>query len=347
METLAQFLASPTKSSPCPVGRYIGPPPASIPAQMLSPLALLDARTGMSPLPKRWQFLTIATDELTLGLGLVHLGYISQAFLHLSPRTALLTGAETLQLGAPGLNFSLSEHALHGLEASYQNPILGTRLAIRGTGCVLELTGSDRRSGFKIDARIELPQPADTHTLNVLGQDQAPAWIATVKSALLPVSGTLQVGEGKVISLDGGLAGLDCTVGFPPRHTRWHWGYALGRANDSDGTGRPMGFNFARGNNLGGQNENALWWDGKILTLPPVEFTPGSRDRRWMISGPGVALEFTEKTRLSNINQLGVVSSNLVQAYGEFAGTIRAPGTENTLTLASVGGICEDQDVLW
>jgi len=347
MESLTQFLASARKFSLCPVGTDIGSPPASIPAQMLSPFSLLKAGMGISPLPKRWQFLTITTDELTLGLGFVHLGYITQCFLHLSPRTAFLPGAEFLQLGAPGLQFSLSEHALHGLEARYQNPISGTRLAIRGTGCVLELAGSDRHTGLKVDARIELPQPADTHTLNVLGQDQAPAWIATVKSALLPVSGTLQLGDGKVISLDGGLAGLDCTVGFPPRHTRWHWGYALGRASDTKGTKRPMGFNFARGNNLGGQNENALWWDGKILRLPPVEFTPGSRDRPWMISGPGVALEFTEKTRLSNINQLGVVSSNLVQAYGEFAGTIRAPGTDNTLTLASVGGICEDQDVLW
>ena len=345
MDNLIDFLTASPKKPSCPAGVHIGPPPAAIPAQAISPLILLKAGAGMSPLPKRWQFVTITTDDLTLGLGFVHLGYITQCFLHLSPRTGLLPGAEFLQLGAPGLNFSLSEHSLHGLEARYQNPLLGTRFEIRGSGCALELTGQDRRSGLKLDARIELPQPADTRTLNVLGQERAPTWIATVKSALLPVSGTLQMRDGKPISLDSGLAGLDCTVGFPPRHTRWHWGHALGSACDSTGLQRNLGFNFARGNNLGGQNENALWWDGRIFPLPAVEFSTGSRASRWKISGPGIALEFSEKTRLANINRLGVVSSNLVQAYGEFSGTIATRG--ETLALESVAGICEDQDVLW
>jgi hypothetical protein len=342
---LLNFLASEKKTSLPPIGTVIGAPPSSIPAPALSPLVLARQGLMLSPLPKRWQFLTLVADELIWGAGFVHLGYITQFFSHLCLRTERACADQRLELAVPGIQFTLSEHALHGLLARYRNPLTGSAFSMQGNGCDLQVSGRAKPRDFSIDARIQLPQPEDTPTLSILGATRNPTWISSVKSALFPLRGTLKLGA-RSFSLDGGFAGLDCTVGFPPRNTKWFWAYGMGPASDGTRSG-PVAFNLARGNNLGGQNECALWWDGKIFELPPVTFQKGAQGAPWKITGPGMELRFHEFSRLSNFNRLGLVRSDLAQAYGEFEGTITVPDTDKTISLERLAGICEDQDVLW
>jgi hypothetical protein len=77
MEAL-QFLESRKKTLPIPASVTLGSHPLTIEAAPLSPKDLILKRRPLSPFAKRWQFLTVCSPDLVLGVGFVHLGYITQ-----------------------------------------------------------------------------------------------------------------------------------------------------------------------------------------------------------------------------------------------------------------------------
>ena len=345
MEILT-YLESNQKPSLIPTGTLHGSYPLSIPSSPANPLALLQSKTALSPLPKRWQFLTLTTPELVFGAGFVDLGYITQFFSHLSLESGCAD--QRLELALPALQFHLNDRPLPGLRAHYKNPLSQSHFSMREEQGEVLFEGTDPKAGFTIQARFKI-QPLTA--LTVLGEAVPSYWASTVKTACLPLSGSLQLKDGRTLSLDGGFAGLDCTVGFLPRKTQWFWAYALGKASSNYSNG-PIGFNFARGNNLGGMNENALWWRDQLIGLPAVRFEKSRHSKKWRVfseesSDLAVQLEFHERSRLSNINRLGLISSDLVQAYGTFTGTLHLPHSSERIQIENVPGICEDQDVLW
>ena len=144
-------------------------------------------------------------------------------------------------------------------------------------------------------------------------------------------------------SLDGGTAGYDYTHGLLPRHTKWRWAFALGKARP----GEPFGFNVVQG--FVGEAECAAFVSGDDvvpLAEPRFEFDVDAADAPVAHSWATGSISRSSPAALHAQNtNLVVVKSRFVQPVGTFTGTVRVAGA----TCASQGlpGVVEDQDVLW
>jgi hypothetical protein len=163
---------------------------------------------------------------------------------------------------------------------------------------------------------------------------------ATEKRALTKVSGSARI-DGRTIDLSRAVGGWDYTHGLLPRHTKWNWAFALGKAND----GRPIGFNVAQG--FVGEAECAAFIDGDVFPLaePKFGFDLDRPELPWTLRGDGFDLTFeTGAVHAQNTN-LGIIRSRFVQPVGTFSGLIRIDGKD--VLVRNLPGVVEDQDVLW
>ncbi|MGH7296682.1 MAG: DUF2804 family protein, partial [Polyangiaceae bacterium] len=111
------------------------------------------------------------------------------------------------------------------IERARREPYYGVHAEARG----LSLTAS-------LDARAAPP------AIGAVAEVAPGRFDATEKRALLGVRGELRV-EWRTVSLDGALGGYDFTSGMLARHTRWRWGFALGRLEG----GTPFALNLVEG----------------------------------------------------------------------------------------------------
>jgi hypothetical protein len=161
----------------------------------------------------------------------------------------------------------------------------------------------------------------------------------TEKRLLLSVRGRARVGNREVV-LDGGTTGYDYTHGLLPRHTKWRWAFALGKAE-----GQPFGFNVVQG--FVGEAECAAFFGGEVLPIaePRFSFDAAAPVRPWHLTGDGIDLAFEPGAVHAQNTNLVVVKSRFVQPVGQFTGTVRVKGRD--VRVASLPGVVEDQDVLW
>jgi hypothetical protein len=146
---------------------------------------------------------------------------------------------------------------------------------------------------------------------------------------------------GRRFSVDGGLGGYDYTNGAMPRHTRWRWAFAMGRARD----GEPIAFNVVEG--FVGEAECAAFARGRVLPLhePRFEFDVRESSAPWKLRADGMDLVFDVGAVHAQHTNLLFVRSRFLQPVGTFRGTIRVGDRE--VELDGVPGVVEDQDVLW
>ena len=173
----------------------------------------------------------------------------------------------------------------------------------------------------------------------------------TQKVAALLAFGELKTG-GRTFRLDGGVAGLDYSHGFPARHTRWRWAMAAGRLDD----GTPLGLNLVEGFNESDDdvNENALWVGNALFPLPRARFTLNPHDALdfWQVETTGgeVRLRFRPIHVHREERDYRWVKSRLLQPAGHFEGSLSVvgpDGAKHQWTVARWAGVTEDQDVLW
>jgi hypothetical protein len=160
------------------------------------------------------------------------------------------------------------------------------------------------------------------------------SYVWTRKQALVPAQGELIV-AGRRREIDG-VAFIDDSAGYHPRHTAWMWSAGNGVTTD----GRAVAWNLVTGvHDAPRDSERTLWVNGEAQELGPVGFAPG-------LSGvtfeEGGALEFTEwAAREEHMNML-LMRSDYRQPFGTFAGTL--PGG---IELAEGYGVMEEHDVRW
>jgi hypothetical protein len=122
-----------------------------------------------------------------------------------------------------------------------------------------------------------------------------------------------------------------------PRHTRWRWAFATGRARD----GEPLAFNVVQG--FVGEAECALFTQGDVQPLAEPKFS-FDRDRPsdpWSLKGEGIDLRFEVGAVHAQNTNLVVVRSRFLQPVGTFYGTIGGRNVDG------MPGVVEDQDVVW
>ena len=181
----------------------------------------------------------------------------------------------------------------------------------------------------RIDLRLE-ERPA----VEIVSPAGRLRYIWTRKQAHVPVRGSVEV-AGRRRDIDG-VAFIDDSAGYHPRHTAWMWSAGNGRTTD----GRAVAWNLVTGvHDAPHDSERTLWVDGEPRELGPVAFAP---DLTGITFQEGGALDFTEWSAREEKMNLLLMRSDYRQPFGTFAGTL--PGG---LELAEGYGVMEEHDVRW
>ncbi len=287
---------------------------------------------------KRWIYVAIVSDDLFLGVAIVHLGYLANAFAFAFERGGRGLGVDRSSVGPP-FAARVGDVTGEGCTARYRlgGMALDFARAVGSQEYVLDVRVRD----LVVRARIAAaPAPPPIAAIVPIAGGLVNA---TEKRALLTVAGEATV-CGRRHGLDGALAGFDYTQGYLARRTSWRWAFALGRAR----SGERVGLNLVEG--FVGEPECALWVDDALVPLgegrftfdrarPLAPWTLGSADGR-------VDLRFTPGGVHAEQKNLGLLASRFLQPVGVFDGSIAVDGRRR-LELDGVLGVAEDQDVLW
>ena len=315
----------------------------------------LEALLGMQRVPrwrlpfrrKAWVYALVTTPEAIVATAVVDLGYASHAFLTVVDLREKRAVLDFSAVGLPAPAARVNAHPGPGLNARFRAP--GANFAFsraRTTGplrCAVELHPWRTRGTGRVRLELRLSEEG-APPLAVVAAVPGGGINVTRKSGAL-ASGLLSLGK-RTIPLEGGVGGLDVTVGTPARATAWRWAMGAGRLED----GRPVTLNLVEGVNEGpGENENAVWVAGVLHPLGRPRFGFAREDALglWRLESETgeVALRFRPLHLHREERNLGLVKSRFWQLQGFFAGTVRAGKEE--LTLVDFPGVTEVQEVRW
>jgi hypothetical protein len=307
-------------------GSYEGP----LPAVRFPSLGLRDRALRR----KRWVYAALATEEVWIALGVVRTGYAATAFGFAYDLVAKRMLVEATAL-APMLAARVADDphapgALAGL--SWRR----THIAFVWTPGGLGITA--RIGGLALD--VTLADASAPAAVSAIAPLEGGLVNATEKRALLTVAGGGRAGD-RTLALDRGVGGYDYTHGLLPRHTRWHWGFALGR----DASGAPLAFNLVEG--FVGRAECAVFADGRVHAMPEPRFLfdADAPSSPWRLEADGIDLAFTPGAVHAQHTSLGIVRSRFVQPVGTFRGVLHVAGRDRRVD--DLAGVVEDQDVVW
>ncbi|MFZ6745051.1 DUF2804 domain-containing protein [Undibacterium sp. JH2W] len=284
---------------------------------------------------KHWHYVALATAEIFCGIAIVDVGWTNTAFAYVFDRQEGKLIASYSQDGLPGLTAKLKQQPAAGAAAQFQflsNKILFQHLPHSGQFQLQLQCGS-----FSIDALLDASQAAPS--LLAIGEVQGGTVHATVKSPGMPLAGEVIVG-GRSFSLQAGIGSYDHSNGFLARETSWRWASAHGM---------DVGFNLQAG--YFGQHENALWLDGKLISLGAAQFDFDASQAMadWHIFTDDGLLDLhfqPEGFRAENKNLL-IASSRYLQPIGLFSGWVRACLDEPRRQIEKLVGVTEDHFSKW
>lgn len=247
---------------------------------------------------KRWRYVGAFSDDVMLCIGSARIGPAATAWWAAWDRRA---------------------RRLHG------------RTWLRRGGVRFDGNAATVRDG---DVSIELHVEEGGAVETVCGVDGTAAYTWTSKQAARPVRGRIALPDAPVLGLRG-LAVLDDSAGYHPRHTAWHWSAGVGETTD----GRTVGWNLVTGiNDPERGSERTVWVDGVPFEPAPVRFD----DLRGIDGADGERLDFTGEATRARRDNLLLVRSDYEQPFGTFAGTL--PGG---VELARGMGVMERHDAHW
>lgn len=309
---------------------------------------------------KRWTFTQVVTPEIVAVFAIVDMTYASNAYATVVDLKNQAVVYDEAFLGLPGTRVEVSDAPGRGLHARFRRLHAQLSLSRRGDDDAYDVDVS-------VDPPVTLPaalarrlriRPKLSWNGTLVTQGASPALTVvapvpaeagvnvTQKRAALRSTGTLQVGD-RSWSLDGGVAGVDYTHGYLARHTAWRW--AMGNGRLADGT--RVGFNLVDGINDAhpDTNENAVWVGDVLLPLGRARFRFQREDptEPWFVEtvDGAVTLRFQPLHVHSEIRDFKLVRSRFLQPLGLFSGTIRVG--DRVLEVRELGGVTEDQDILW
>lgn len=292
---------------------------------------------------KEWHYHSVVDARWFLGVAVVQLGYLANAFLYLVEREAPSRRREYEALSPLGRALDFAPSSVKGTTRWHKGR---DRISIRyDSGWQLELDvplGAERLMG---ELRIE---PRESLAVAFPLAPDRPAY--THKAAGLPASGSLRLGR-RAIELDQALATLDWTRSLARRHTRWKWASFAGRSSD----GRAIGLNLSSDvydEPAGVSHENALFVDGVTHSLGGVEFVlpEDPETGAWRIrsrEGSELELEFQPLGARKQKLDLLLLRSDFVQPYGTFRGEIRPRSLAGPVRVDGAFGVVENHDALW
>ena len=260
------------------------------------PPARMPRMRGTRPL-KRWRYVGHYSADLMLCAADARIGPVPQRWWAVALPDGSLRGKTTVGRG--------------GVE------IAGSRVRVDAEDVQIDLSLEESDG-------VEIASPAGTNG----------TYIWTRKQALVPLRGHVVLG-GRRREIDG-VAFIDDSAGYHPRHTAWMWSAGNGTSTD----GRAVAWNLVTGvHDSPRDSERTLWVDGKPQELGPVAFAP---DLSSVTFQEGGTLEFTEWSAREEHTNLLLMRSDYRQPFGTFSGML--PGG---IEVAEGYGVMEEHDVLW
>lgn len=284
---------------------------------------------------KHWNYVALATAEIFCGIAIVDVGWANTAFAYVFERRDKKMIASYSQDGIPGLSAKLRAQPAKGAQSHFR--FFGKQIGFQHLAGTSQFQLQLDCKSFSIEALFDGVQAAPS--LLAVGEVAGGTVHATVKSAGMPVSGMVIV-DGRRFTLDGGVASYDHSNGFLARETGWRWASAHSKE---------IGFNLQAG--YFGNNENALWLDGKLIGLGAArfEFDPANHMGDWHISTEDSLLDLhfrPEGFRAENKNLL-VAASRYLQPIGVFNGWVRSSIDAPKRELVDLVGVTEDHFSRW
>ncbi|WP_269619592.1 DUF2804 domain-containing protein [Zhongshania sp. BJYM1] len=286
----------------------------------------------------QFQFVALVSPELIVGVAIVDLKWVSNAFVYLyEPKSQRFEEFSFMQPLARKTDIGL-------------RPENGAASFHSGRNSISISAGSGRRAlnvslsnGVDIAAVID---ESGSSPLAMCSRAGYQGWVYTRKTAALPCKGrVLWAGDEIDLTQIKALASVDWTAGYMRGETFWNWGSMSATLAD----GRRLGMNLAAGVNETGFTENALWLDDRLIKVDMVNFQfsrylPNSPWR--MQSADGIVnLRFTPMgQRKEKINAL-FIDSNFTQHFGVFDGEIRLAG--ELIHVENCWGFAEDHYARW
>ncbi|GAA3291857.1 DUF2804 domain-containing protein [Arthrobacter citreus] len=272
---------------------------------------------------KRWEYWGILSPELAVGMTIVNLGYAASLQIYVLVR-------------ATGEEISIEPLKILPSSAEVQLPDTLPPLTAFGSAGDVSLRFHDDDGGTHLRARsprveVDLYAPADGDVLGVVVPWSERRFQYTLKDVARRVSGTVTV-DGRTYAVgDEAFAVLDRGRGRWPYRTTWTWGAGSGTVNGTR-LGLQIGGQWTAGTPA---TENALIVDGRLHHYDgELEFTYDltDPDSAWTVHGPWIDAVLTPFHRRTSATKLGVISSEIWQAFGSWTGTARTPdGTAYTL----------------
>src|SRR4051812_3087721 len=159
-------------------------------------------------------------------------------------------------------------------------------------------------------------------------------YIWTRKQGDARVRGSVVI-EGRKRQIEG-IAFVDESAGYHPRHTVWNWSAGVGRAAG----GERVAWNLVAGvHDSERHSERTLWLNGEPRELAAVTF---AEDLSSVEFTEGGALVFSEWSAREEKSNMLLLRSTYRQPFGVFEGEL--PGG---LRLAEGYGVMEEHDVYW
>ena len=184
-------------------------------------------------------------------------------------------------------------------------------------------------------ARMELAVSATGDPVEVVSPHGS-SYIWTRKT---PIRADGHITLGMEIRPVSGSGLLDESAGYHARQTAWEWSAGVGTTVD----GWPVTWNLVRGvHDSETMSERTVWVHGQSREAPPVRF---SDDLGELWGSDGSILHFQEEATRQRREHLGLISSDYVQPFGSFYGTL--PGGVELSEHQPALGVMERHRARW
>ena len=295
---------------------------------------------------KRWCYLGLFHPDIIFGCAVIHLGYISSAFVFGFDRNRRRMTEHTRVF--PPLGQIQHDRNPEAGICQYRSLTGHLTISHAGPSGTTRIKTAFRLPGKSLQADVSVHTPSygfsPVHFLMPMENQQR---AFTTKAAGLEASGQIHLNKYRFdLPRCDTRAVLDWTNGFYPRQTFWNWACGAGTSKN----GIPVGFNFSAGVYTRGLEENIVWINGTPYPTGPVDFiykdkTPldpwriNSRDGR-------VRLTFRpEGIRRANDN-FGVVKSRFMQPCGRYTVSLNC-GSGRKFDIRDIAGVAEAHYARW
>lgn len=236
---------------------------------------------------KKFKFCSIQHEHYTIGLAIADIAWVGHAFVYIYDHSS----QQMLQWNARQLfarHMYLDEQPLYNQSYFHKSPC---ELSIQHANGVRYIHLS-KYGELKLSARIFC---AGTDPLSMCYPSGEQGWCYTQKLTTLGCEGFFVNKQGKHITFDArSFASLNDSCGFLSSELTRTWL----SCNFWDAEQNRVGLNLTSGHSVNAENQNSLWFNGRLYALPDVDFQPRLA-QQWQICSVDGTVNLTISTDLS------------------------------------------------